>query len=131
MRMVPDSLDRAQSPGWVAGVDPLVEPRCIILEAHLHLDHAAGAASPFHVPNHRAVRSGSVTLAHTSWMGARKVRLTTSSSPSGSRRTGRWVGWSCGVLLSLIPRVERAVLAAGAVDLGLECVEATLQGRPG
>jgi hypothetical protein len=41
-----------------------------------------GAASPFHVPNHRAVRSGSVTLAHTSSMGARNVRLTTSSLPS-------------------------------------------------
>src|SRR6476661_865923 len=56
-----------------------------------------GAASPFHVPNHRAVRSGSVTLAHTSSIGARNVRLTTSSLPSAI-----WMSWPLDGLV--IPR---------------------------
>jgi hypothetical protein len=77
-----------------------------------------GAASPFHVPNHRAVRSGSVTLAHTSSMGARKVRLTMSWLPFAVRAS-RPLGW-------LIRCAGSTPLASGAVDLGLQRVEVTL-----
>src|SRR4051794_16412791 len=41
-----------------------------------------GAPSPDQVPNQLGVWSGSVTLAHTSAMGARKVRVTIRSRPS-------------------------------------------------
>src|SRR5215475_7464459 len=68
-----------------------------------------GAASPVHVPNHRVVRSGSVTLAHTSWMGARKVRLTTSWLPLAVAAS-RPVGW---LVIGFSPVVDPSCRVGG------------------
>ena len=81
------------------------------------------------VPIQRASRSGSVTAAQTSSIGARNSRVWTSTC-CPSRCSIRPVGWcSCGLLVR--GRCGAPPLAAGPADLGLQGVQGLVADRAG